>query len=87
MANPIISRVELEISGTPLTTQGVVRKTGILLAITAAVALGFFFFFLQTQMSPGFSSMIAMGGIVATFMIIRWGDFVAGGICVSRCGI
>lgn len=69
MANPIISRVELEVSGTPLTTQGVVRKTGILLAITAAVALGFFGYGWQTQMSPGFSSIVAMGAIAATFMM------------------
>lgn len=69
MANPIISRVELEVSGTPLTTQGVVRKTGILLAVTALSALGFFMYGWQTNMPTGMIHAVAMVGIAVTFIM------------------
>ena len=51
MANPIISRAELAISGAPMTVNGVVQKTSMLLAISAVTGLGFFFYAAITGLS------------------------------------
>ena len=45
MANPIVSRAELNVGGPAMTVKGVIQKTSFLLGLTAVSALGFFFFF------------------------------------------
>lgn len=68
MANPILSRVELATSTVPLTTQGVVRKTGFLLGLTALSALGFYFYGL-THFSGGMIKAVGMVSIAVTFIM------------------
>ena len=42
MANPIISRAELAVSSTPMTVQGVIKKTTFLLGLTTITGVAFF---------------------------------------------
>lgn len=67
MANPIISRAELTMSSTPMTVNGVVQKTSMLLAISATVGLGFFFYAAMTGLSQGLITMAAFGSMFAAF--------------------
>lgn len=69
MANPIISRTELAVSSTPLTVQGVVRKTAFLLALTALAGTGFFLYGWNTQLTSGFVRMVSMVSIITAFVL------------------
>lgn len=68
MANPILSRVELATSSVPLTTQGVVRKTGFLLGLTALSGVGFYAY-AGTLPNQGFVSMLAMVSAILAFVL------------------
>lgn len=46
MANPIVSRTELAVGGTPMTIGGTVSKTAFLLALSGVSAIGLFFYVL-----------------------------------------
>ena len=65
MANPIISRAELAISGTPMTVNGVIQKTSLLLGLSALTGVGFFFYALMAGLSQGFITMAAFGSMFA----------------------
>ena len=65
MANPIVSRTELAVGGKPMTVKGVVRKTSMLLGLSAVSGLGFFFYALAAGLS---SSFIYMTAIVSMFV-------------------
>lgn len=71
MANPILSRVELTASSTPLSVQGVVRKTTFLLTLTALMGLGFFFYGGQLGLTSGFVRMLSLGSVLIAF-ILSW---------------
>lgn len=64
MANPIVSRTELTASATPMTVNGVIQKTAMLLGLSALTGFGLFFFALMSRMSSGALYMLA---IVAVF--------------------
>lgn len=64
MANPIISRTELTLSSSPMTIQGVVRKTGFLLGMTTLSALGFFFYGAMTGLTSGFVNILAFVSLI-----------------------
>ena len=72
MANPIISRVDLAVGGEAMSVTGTVKKTALLLAVTAVSALSMFFY-ARTSLSSGafyplalISMFVAMGlGIVS----------------------
>lgn len=68
MSNPILSRTELETNGNPLTINGVIHKTVLLLAICAISALGVYFYGMSTGMSQGTFYAICIGGFVATLI-------------------
>lgn len=53
MANPIVSRTELLAGDVPMTVNGVVKKTALLLGISAVSGFGMFFFALMSGMSSG----------------------------------
>lgn len=53
MANPIISRTELTLGATPMTTQGVIAKTSFLLTLAGVSGFGLFFYALFTNLSSG----------------------------------
>lgn len=67
MANPIIKRTELAVGQQAMTTQGVVRKTTFMLALTAITGIGFFFYAAMSGMSTGLIRMIAFGSMFAAF--------------------
>lgn len=67
MANPIVSRAELVIGGTPMTINGVVQKTSILLAIAAITGLGFFFYAAMTGLSGSFIFGATFGSMFVAF--------------------
>lgn len=75
MANPIIARTELTVSAVPMTVQGVVKKTAFLLALSALVGFGLFFYALSVQLSQGLlyamaivSLFVGMGlGLLSAF--------------------
>lgn len=69
MANPIISRTELAVGSTPLTVQGVVRKTAFLLALTALAGTGFFLYGWNTHLTSGFVRMVSMVSIITAFVL------------------
>ena len=69
MANPIISRAELAISSTPMTIQGVVRKTAFLLALTTLSGIGFFGYCLLSGVTFGFINIAALSSIVIGFVL------------------
>lgn len=65
MANPILSRVELSVSSNAMTVSGVVKKTSILLATSAATGIAFFFYVLLAGQS-GIIFPALMGSVIAT---------------------
>lgn len=67
MANPIVSRTELAIGGKPMTVGGVVRKTSMLLGISALSGIGFFFYALSGAVSVNFIYMTAIISMFAAF--------------------
>ncbi|MBS9779456.1 MAG: Bax inhibitor-1/YccA family protein [Moraxellaceae bacterium] len=69
MANPIMKRVELEVSATPMTVEGTVKKSAFLLALTAVSGLGFFFYVLAMQLSRAIVYPIAIGSMVAVLIL------------------
>jgi uncharacterized YccA/Bax inhibitor family protein len=71
MANPIISRAELAVSSTPMTVQGVIKKTTFLLGLTTITGIAFFLYSLMAGVSSGFISMMALGSIITAF-IMGW---------------
>lgn len=75
MANPIISRAEFTMSGTPMTVNGVVRKTSMLLAISAVIGLGFFFYAAMTGLSRGIIFGVSFGSMFAAFFMALYMTF------------
>ena len=65
MANPILSRTEQLTSNTPMTVQGVVKKTAFLLTLSATTAIGLFLYALMAGLSSGMLYPLA---IVALFV-------------------
>lgn len=63
MANPIISRTELLTSVNPMTAQGVVNKTALLLAVSAISGLGLFFYGQAASLSSGILYALALVGV------------------------
>ncbi len=64
MANPIVSRTELVASANPMTVNGVVQKTAMLLGLSAMTGFGLFFFALFSGISSGALYILA---IIAVF--------------------
>lgn len=62
MSNPIIERTELSTVGNPLTIKGVINKTAFLLALSAVVAIGLFFYGMNSGMAGGMFRMIGLVG-------------------------
>lgn len=60
MANPIVSRTELLAGGAPMTINGVVKKTALLLGISATTAFGLFFFALMS---------LSSGALIGLFLV------------------
>lgn len=60
MANPIIKRTELLTSSTPMTTQGVVKKTAFLLGLSGISGFGLFFYALASGLSSGMLYVLAL---------------------------
>ncbi|WP_410471946.1 Bax inhibitor-1/YccA family protein [Faucicola mancuniensis] len=63
MANPILSRADLAVSNTPMTIQGVVRKTSFLLGLSAFTGFSFFMLAIFAGLSSTFiyaASLISM---------------------------
>lgn len=75
MANPIVSRTELVTGAVPMTVSGVVKKTALLLGLSAMTGFGVFFFALLSGLSSGalyalsiVAILTAMGlGLAMTF--------------------
>lgn len=65
MANPIIKRTELLTSSTPMTTQGVVKKTAFLLGLSGISGFGLFFYALASGLSSGMLYVLALVSIFA----------------------
>lgn len=63
MANPILSRTELLTSIKPMTAEGVVNKTALLLAASAASGLGLFFYGQAANLSGGILYALALVGV------------------------
>ena len=53
MANPIVSRAELMTGGVPMTVNGVVTKSALLLSLAAVSGFGVFFYGLMASLSSG----------------------------------
>lgn len=74
MANPIVSRTELAVGGKPMTVKGVVRKTSMLLGLSAVSGLGFFFYALAAGLSSNFIYMTAIvsmfAGVGLSFLMV-----------------
>ena len=74
MANPIVSRTELAVGGKPMTVIGVVRKTSMLLGLSAVYGLGFFFYALAAGLSSNFIYMTAIvsmfAGVGLSFLMV-----------------
>lgn len=60
MANPIIKRTELLTSDTPMTVQGVVKKTALLLGLSGISGFGLFFYALASGLSSGMLYVLAL---------------------------
>ncbi|MDO5768830.1 MAG: Bax inhibitor-1/YccA family protein [Psychrobacter sp.] len=73
MANPIVSRAELEIGANPMTVKGVIRKTSMLLGLSAVSALLFFFYANMAGLSLNFVYMTA---IVSMFAALGLAIFI-----------
>ncbi len=69
MANPIISRTEVAVGGTPMTVQGVVRKTAFMLGLATLSALMFFFYGMMTAVSSGFIYAISIGSLIIAMIL------------------
>lgn len=75
MANPIVSRTELVTGAVPMTVNGVVKKTTLLLGLSGFTGFGLFFFALMSGMSSGalyalaiLSILVGMGlGLTLSF--------------------
>ena len=65
MANPIVSRAELEVGANPMTVKGVIRKTSMLLGLSAVSALLFFFYANTAHLSSNFVYMTAIVSMFA----------------------
>lgn len=63
MANPILSRTELLTSSKPMTAEGVVNKTALLLAASTASGLGLFFYGQAASLSSGILYALALVGV------------------------
>ncbi len=68
MANPIVSRTELVAGDVPMTVNGVVKKTALLLAVSATTGFGLFFYAIMSQMSSG-----ALIGLFVVAMLATMG--------------
>ena len=75
MANPIVSRAEFAIGGTPMTVKGVIQKTSLLLGISAFTGVGFFFYALMAGLSQGLITMMAFGSMFAGFGLAMYITF------------
>ena len=75
MANPIISRAELAISGTPMTVNGVVQKTSMLLGISALTGLGFFFYAAMMGISGSLIFGATFGSMLVAFFMALYITF------------
>lgn len=69
MSNPIIERAELSTVGNPLTIKGVINKTVLLLAISAIIAVGLFFYAVNTAMNPGLLRTLTFVGFGAGLVL------------------
>ena len=69
MANPIISRTELLAGDAPMTVNGVVKKTALLLGISATTGFGLFFFTLMSGISSGVLVGLFIVAMLATMGI------------------
>ena len=74
MANPIISRTELLTSHNPMTVGGVIKKTSVLLALTAMSAFGVFFGVLLGFIPAG---AVAVLSLVSIFTAMGLGLLIA----------
>ncbi|MDO4450396.1 MAG: Bax inhibitor-1/YccA family protein [Moraxella sp.] len=68
MANPIVSRTELMTGGVPMTVAGVIKKTALLLGLSATAGFGLFFYALLSGMSAG-----ALIGLFVVAMLATMG--------------
>lgn len=69
MANPILSRVDLAVSHTPMSIQGVVRKTAFLLGLSALTGFAFFMFAVMTGLSGGFVYGATLVSMLVAFVL------------------
>ncbi|WP_019518682.1 Bax inhibitor-1/YccA family protein [Faucicola boevrei] len=69
MANPILSSVDMAVSTTPMTIQGVVRKTAFLLGISAFTGISFFMFAVLAGLSSGFIYGASLVSILVAFIM------------------
>lgn len=69
MANPILSRAELAVSHTPMSIQGVIRKTAFLLGLSALTGIGFFMFAVVANLSSNFIYGATLISILAGFVL------------------
>lgn len=74
MANPIVSRTELATSASPMTVGGVVKKTSVLLGLTAVSAFGIFFATVMGMIPAGSLMMLS---VVAVFAAMGLGLFMS----------
>lgn len=76
MANPILTRTDLAVSHTPMSIQGVIKKTSFLLGLSTVTGIGFFMFALLA----GFSSNMVYGATVVSILV----GFVLSMIIMSK---
>lgn len=76
MANPILSRADLTVSHTPMSIQGVIRKTAFLLGLSAFTGISFFLFAVFAGVSNGF--------IYGATLLSILGGFVLGMVVMSK---
>lgn len=73
MANPIVSRAELAVGANPMSVKGVIRKTSMLLGLSAISALCFFFYANMAGLTSGF---IYATSIVSMFAALGLAIFI-----------
>lgn len=66
MANPILSRTKQLTSTNPMTTQGVIQKTALLLGLSSVSGFGLFFYALAANVSSGALMPIFVVAMLAT---------------------
>lgn len=76
MANPIVSRTELVVGGVPMTVAGVVKKTALLLGLSAISGFGLFFYALLSGMSSG--------ALIGLFVVAMLATMGIGLICAFK---